>query len=64
MGVDVACVYHFVACVRLVMFCWLCLLVLSVCQAVHGFHVMALYGSFFDLFYGWRLETCLSILDV
>ena len=34
---DVACVLHFVACVMLVMFCWLCLLVLSVSQAVHGF---------------------------
>ena len=44
---DVACVLHFVACVMLVMFCWLCLLVFSVCQAVHGLSFMALHGSVF-----------------
>ena len=48
--VDAACVFHVVACAMLVMFCWLCLLVFSVCQCVHGFQCMALCRLVFDLF--------------
>ena len=57
-GFDVACVFHFVACVMLIMFCWMCLLVFSV-KLFMGIHFMALHGSvFLNWFYGWRLEKC------